>query len=78
MFKINITQAIKEIKKSKAKTVLIQLPDGLKPKATEIVDKLKPHTKEIHIWCGTCFGACDIPKVKYDLILHFGHTKWPF
>lgn len=80
MFKINITNAIEEIKKSKAKKVLIQLPDGLKPRATEIVDKLQQETKaEIHIWSGTCYGACDLPNVKgYDLLLHFGHTKWPF
>lgn len=78
MFKINITQAIKEIKKAKAKKVLIQLPDGLKPKATNIIKQLQPYTKEVHIWTGTCYGACDLPKVKYDLILHFGHTAWPF
>ena len=80
MFKINLTKAIEEIKKSKAKKVLIQLPDGLKPKATEIVNKLQQETKaEIHIWSGTCYGSCDQPNVEeYNLLLHFGHTKWPF
>ena len=77
MFKINISKAIKEIKDSKAKTVLIQLPDGLKPKATEIANQLQDYAN-IYIWSGTCFGACDIPKANVDLLLHFGHTKWPF
>jgi len=77
---IDIESAIKEIKKVKAKKVLIQLPDGLKPKATEIVKQLEKETKaKIFIWAGSCFGSCDIPNTKgYDLILHFGHTKWPF
>ena len=40
MFNINIKKAIEEIKKQRARTVLIQLPDGLKPEATKIVDEI--------------------------------------
>ena len=59
-----IEKAITEIKKTKAKTVMIQLPDGLKPKAKEIVDELKQKTKNVkfYIWAGSCYGACDIPE----------------
>lgn len=79
-FKINISKAIEEIKKIKPKKILVQLPDGLKPESAKIVDELKKHTKaEIYIWAGTCYGSCDIPNLKdFDLLLHFGHTKWPF
>lgn len=68
-----------EIKKTKAKNVLLQLPDGLKPKALEIVDYLEKNTKaNIIIWLDTCFGACDIPVglKNIDLLVHFGHAKW--
>jgi 2-(3-amino-3-carboxypropyl)histidine synthase len=78
--KIDLDSAIKEIKRIKAKKVLIQLPDGLKPKATEIIKKIESKTNaKIFIWAGSCFGSCDIPNAKnFDLILQFGHTKWPF
>jgi len=76
-YDLELDKAIKEIKKTKAKTVLVQLPDGLKPRATEITKYLKENTKaEIFIWLDSCFGACDIPNVDVNLIIQFGHTKW--
>jgi len=65
-----------EIIKGKKK-VLIQLPDGLKPQAEQIVNFLEKKTEsEIFVWAGSCFGACDIPNVKgYDLIIQFGHSS---
>ena len=70
-----------KIKTEKAKTVCIQLPDGLKPHAKEIVDELKKRTKaNIMIWLGSCWGACDIPlelnRLGVDLIVQWGHTEW--
>lgn len=77
MYNLELEKAVKEIKKSKAKTVLVQLPDGLKPKAKEIQDFLQKKTKaEIVIWLGSCFGACDIPKADVDLIIQWGHSRW--
>lgn len=75
---MELEKAISEIKKSKAKTVCIQLPDGLKPKATEIAAKLKESTNAtILIWADSCFGACDIPDLKnIDLLIQWGHSKW--
>ena len=64
---------------NKAKNVLLQLPDGLKTNALEIVDYLEKKTKaNIIIWLDTCFGACDIPQnlKDIDLLIHFGHSKW--
>jgi diphthamide biosynthesis enzyme Dph1/Dph2-like protein len=67
----------------KAKTVLIQLPDGLKPKTKEIREYLKNKIgKETKLlfWAGSCFGACDIPleakNANVDLIIQFGHSEW--
>lgn len=61
------------IKKIKPSTVLIQLPDGLKPIATEIADKIN---SDVFIWAGSCFGACDLPNVDFDLLIQFGHTEF--
>lgn len=70
-----------EIIKSKAKSVLLQLPDGLKSKAANIVNHLVQSTKlnenDIVIWAGSCYGACDTPITdEFDLLIQLGHSKW--
>lgn len=68
-----------EIKNNNHKTILIQLPDGLKPKAGEIQEKLleKFNNLKITFWAADCFGACDTPKTSgFDLFVAFGHSTW--
>ena len=77
MYDLELNKAVEQIKENNAKTVLIQLPDGLKPKATEIVDHLEKNTKaKIYIYLNSNFGACDIPKTDVDLLIHFGHNNY--
>lgn len=78
MYNLELEKAIKEIRKQKAKTVCIQLPDGLKPKAKEIADKIEKETKaKVIIWLNSCFGSCDVPNLKnIDLLIQWGHNKW--
>ena len=79
-YNLELNKIIKEIQESNPKTVIIQLPDGLKPKAKEITDFLSKNTSaKIVIWAGSCFGACDTPKIEhldFDLLIHFGHSEW--
>lgn len=76
-YNLELEKVTEEINKKKARTVCIQLPDGLKPKATKIADYLKEHTTaEVFLWCDSCFGSCDVPELDVDLLVHFGHTKW--
>jgi len=76
-YDFELERVISEIKKSKAKTVLLQLPAGLMPHATEICESLKETGAKIYVWTAGCFGACDIPNVKnIDLIVQFGHNKF--
>jgi 2-(3-amino-3-carboxypropyl)histidine synthase len=81
-YNLELEKIISEIKKNKAKLVLLQFPDGLKPYATAVVDYLKSKTKaEFLIWLGSCYGACDTPvgleriKPKIDLTIQFGHNE---
>lgn len=79
-YDLNLDKVVKDIKKSKAKIVLLQFPDGLKQYATAIVDDLRLQTKsEFLIWLGSCFGACDTPvgleKLNVDLVIQFGHNE---
>ncbi len=74
-YDLEVDKLIAEIKKEKHKTVLIQLADGLKPMAKEIVDQVRDQTNaEVLIWMGSCFGACDIPSVDADLVVQWGHN----
>jgi 2-(3-amino-3-carboxypropyl)histidine synthase len=82
-YDLELDKVVEKIKKEKAKTVLIQLPDGLKPKAKEIKEfltgKIDKNTKLL-FWADSCFGACDIPtsakNADVDLIIQFGHSEW--
>lgn len=76
-YDLELNKIVSEIKKQKAKTVLLQLPDGLKPWGLAICDYLEEKTDaKISIWLGACFGACDLPESGADLVIQFGHAKW--
>lgn len=83
-YNLELEKAVSEIKKKKAKRVLLQVPDFFKPYATQIAEKLEKATKaQVFIYFGSCFGACDIPteeakSVKADLIIQLGHSPWNF
>ena len=81
LYNLELDKITKTIQKQKAKQVLLQFPEGMKPYATTIADNIEGKTKtQCFIWLGTCFGACDIPleveNLKIDLIIQFGHSPW--
>jgi len=76
-YDLELDRIVAEIKKSKAKSVLLQLPDGLKPWGQVLSDYLEEKTSaKISIWLGACFGACDLPDSNADLVIQFGHAPW--
>jgi 2-(3-amino-3-carboxypropyl)histidine synthase len=83
-YDLELKRVIDEIKKTKAKIVLLQFADGLKSYAVPVVDYLKGIFKdrvEFLIWLETCYGACDMPvgidktKPQVDLVVQFGHNE---
>ena len=80
MYIVDTDKIIREIQTSGAKRVLLQFPDGLKPRAVEIARKLKGTGAEIIIWAGSNFGGCDIPfyvdSQGVDLIVNIGHSEF--
>lgn len=69
-----------EINKRKAKRVLLQLPEGLKPAATRLARILEKIGVLPIISGDPCYGACDLDvfnakRFQIDLIFHFGHTR---
>jgi len=82
LYDLELDKVVKQIKDNKAKLVLLQFPDGLKPYATAVVDFLEEKTSaEFLIWFGSCYGACDTPvgleklTPKIDLMIQFGHNE---
>jgi len=81
-YALELDKVIDRIKSENAKTVCIQLPDGLKPKAEEITKELESKTSvKVVIWLGSCYGACDLPveveRLGVDLLIQWGHSEWP-
>lgn len=83
-YDLQIEKLAEDIKKAKAKLVLLQFPDGLKPYAICVVDFLREkinNKTEFLIWFGSCYGACDTPVLckelekKIDLVVQFGHNE---
>jgi 2-(3-amino-3-carboxypropyl)histidine synthase len=82
-YELEIDRIVKTIKSEKAKKVLLQFPEGMKPYSTVICDEISDKTRaECFIWLGTCFGACDLPleveRMGVDLIIQFGHSEWKY
>jgi len=80
-YDLELDNVIRRIKTERAKTVCLQLPDGLKPKAAEMADFLEQKTEcQVIIFLGSCFGACDVPleveRLGVDLLVAWGHSEW--
>ncbi len=76
-YELELDRIVSEVGKSDAKSVLLQLPDGLKPWGPVLVDYISGKTEvDVMIWLGDCFGACDLPDSGCDLVIQFGHSEW--
>jgi 2-(3-amino-3-carboxypropyl)histidine synthase len=72
---------INRLKNLKAKRIFVQIPEGLKPRALEIVAFLERKGFEAVISTEPCFGACDLrdheaKMLGCDAVLHVGHTDF--
>lgn len=83
IYDLELDKIVSNIRNKKAKKVLLQFPEGLKPYSTVISKEIECKSDcQCFIWLGDCFGACDVPlevdKIGVDLIVQFGHSKWDF
>ncbi len=70
----------REITRLKAKRVLLQLPEGLKPEAPKLAKFIEKTGALAIVSADPCYGACDLAVseaqvLNADLIVHFGHAK---
>ena len=81
MIKMDLDKAITDLKKLRAKKVLVQIPEGLKVRTEEIATQLEKEGLTIVLAMEPCFGACDIKvdeakRLGCDTVLHFGHNAF--
>ena len=81
-FDLELDRVVDVIQKGHAKIVVVQLPDGLKPYAADIVKEIEQKTQAVPIiWGGSCWGSCDVPdveKIGADLLIQWGHSEWSY
>lgn len=71
-----------EIRRLGVRRVLLQLPSGFKPYASQLSSELKRKTGcEVWVSAGSCYGGCDLAveearRLQADLLVHFGHTSF--
>ncbi|HLD49335.1 MAG TPA: diphthamide biosynthesis enzyme Dph2 [archaeon] len=74
-------ELISEILKRKPNRLLLQLPEGLKARAIEIIEKIEQKNIEVFLSADPCYGACDLrvheaEMLGCDIIVHIGHNKF--
>ena len=81
MFDLKLDYIAAWIRDGGYSSVALQLPEGLKIRATEIVDSLSGTTgAEFTVLGDPCYGACDLYtdyKRVADALVHFGHSPIP-
>ena len=66
------------------KRIGIQVPEGLKPKAHQIVAKVEKITgANVILWGEPTYGACDLAdrpleEIGADALIHMGHLPMPY
>ncbi len=80
-YTLNIEKAVETINEKDYKKVCLQIPEGLRVYAFEIVKFLEKETSaSIIISADPCFGACDVANYELqnldvELIIQIGHTQ---
>ena len=81
-YDLELDKVVIEIKRRKAKKILIQLGEGLKPRAIEIQEHVRKQLGnecQVYFWLNSCYGKCDIPEIldskknDFDMLIQFGH-----
>jgi len=77
----NISELAEEIKKKKARKILLQLPEGLKTRAQDIAERIEALGINVIISGEPCYGACDLrdreaKMMGCDMLVHVGHSKF--
>ncbi len=80
MYHLELERVVKEIQKRNARQILLQLPDGMRPFAYQIVKAITLSTgSHVFLSGDSCYGSCDLAltqakELDADLLIHYGHS----
>lgn len=77
----SVEELVGRVEQENPEKVLLQVPEGLKPKLQEVQSKLEERGIESVGSLEPCYGACDIKDLEAeqlgcDLLVHVGHSKF--
>lgn len=81
-YDFEIDRIVSEIRKSKAKLVGLQFPEGFKTRAIGIAREIEKKSGcTTVIFADPCYGACDTKEIEagklgIDLMVQFGHDRF--
>ncbi len=80
-FEENTAELAKRMQASGKKKFVIQMPEGLKTKALEIITALEKEGFEVIYAANPTYGACDLALeearlAKAEALVHIGHSKF--
>ena len=76
-----LEELIKRIEENDHRLVALQIPEGLKMQALEMMDEIEEETSaKVILAADPCYGACDLvhDKMKLmgvELVAHMGHSQ---
>ncbi len=86
-YRIDLDLAARAARRIRARRIVVQMPDGLKPYGWIIIRCLEELIgdvgAEVYLHLDSTFGACDLhygqleATIKPDLIVHIGHSPYP-
>lgn len=82
MYDLELDRVISKVSEMDASRLLLQLPDGMRPFAVQLVSAINKATgASVFLSGDSCYGACDIDiaqarALNVDLIVHYGHTQY--
>jgi 2-(3-amino-3-carboxypropyl)histidine synthase len=81
LFEIDTAKILSTIREEGYTLVGLELPEGLRDKAAEIMDEIKTKTGcEVVVSSNPCYGACDIDdealaRLGCEAVFHLGHER---
>ncbi len=78
---LQMAYILKHTKRLRVRRILVQIPEGLKPQALEIVNQLERAGLEVFLSCEPTYGGCDVldceaGRLGCGAILHIGHSDF--
>ncbi|MDY7082264.1 MAG: diphthamide synthesis protein, partial [Halobacteria archaeon] len=75
-FDFEIDRILDEIEERGCEKVALQFPQGLKRRATSVVEELRQHAPDTQFYISgePCYGACDLDEwllKRTDVLVHF-------